>query len=402
MLSSPLLAPLSSHRRRRARGSGVRTLVLTALLTAGGAASATAPAVAQSIQVWVPPANDSLTTWAADARARFHANRGDSVSDDNYRAYDLVGQMSRRLLRSLGPRHLVLAHDIKPLLDSLGLDTDVATDPSQASFALVMVRNPYQFSVYSVGFLYWWYRNQDLRMQGVVFRGGKEPTIRVWWTGHPEGPYEWAVVDHERGNGPARFTLMRLNSLGTSWALAHSDEEDPILGDPGEAVFADLDHDGRPELVQWAIAKTDSLFVPCSDCPRLMIEKTYVERQEGFTLHESRMMPSPYATFVTFVRLLLDNHRLEAARLVSDASLVTKSLAEGWGVSRKPGTWRIEYGEQDERWPRWLAMRFEGPQGVRRYIVHFGLRDGRWIIEQWVVPQPVQRKPLPSPAHGAR
>ena len=402
MPSSPVSAPVFRFRRRRARGSGARALVRVALLVACGAVSALAPAGAQSIQVWAPPANDSLTTWAAEARARFQANRGDSASDANYRAYDLVGQMSRRLLRALGPGHLTLAHDIKPVLDSLGLDTDVATDPAQASFALVMVRNPYRFGANCVGFLYWWYRNQDLHMQGVVFRGGQEPTTRVWWTGRPEAPYEWAVLEHERGNGPARFTLLRLNSLGTSWSLAHRDAEAQMLGEPGEALFADLDRDGRPEVVQWAIARTDSLFVPCSDCPRLTIENTYVERQEGFTLQESRVLPSPYATFVTYVRLLLDNHRLEAAKLVSDADLVTRSLAAGWGVSRAPDTWRVEYGEQGERWPRSLAMRFAGPQGVRRYIVRFGQRDGRWIIQQWVEPQPVQPKPPPSSRGGAR
>src|SRR6267143_1772578 len=95
-------APVLEPRRRRARGVGPRAragaVLLAACLLAGAA-----PAGAQSIRVWVPPPNDSLTSWAAEARARFQANRGDSVTDANFRAYDLVGQMSRRLLRALGP-----------------------------------------------------------------------------------------------------------------------------------------------------------------------------------------------------------------------------------------------------------------------------------------------------------
>ncbi len=394
-------ATVPEPRPPRARGVGPRARAGAALLAACLLAAA-APAVAQSIQVWVPPANDSLSTWAAEARARFQTNRGDSVTDANFRAYDLVGQMSRRLLRALGPSHLTLAHDVEPMLDSLGLDTDVATDPSQPAFALVMVRNPYRYSAESVGFLYWWYRDQDLRMQGLVFRGGMEPTMRVWWTGRAEGPYEWAVVDHERGNGVARFTLLRLSPIGTSWALTHSDEEEPILGEPGETVFADFDHDGRPELVQWAIAKTDSLFIPCADCPRLMIEKTFVERETGFTLQDARPVPSPYLALVTYVRLLLDNHRLEATKLVGDPELVTRSLAAGWGVPRKPGTWRVEYGEQGERWPRALEVRFDGPQGVKRYVVQFGQRDGRWIIQNWLEPQSTTPKPQAVPRRGGR
>ncbi len=389
-------APLQHRHRRRARPGCA--LALAAVLAWCGAA----PAAAQT-RVWVPPANDSLSSWAADARARFRAATADSVVGDNYRPFEEVGEMSRRLLRALGPGRLGQGRGVEAALDSMGLDVEIVTDPAQGSFALVMVHNPYRFSAHAVGYLFWWYRDQDLRLQGLVFRGGKEPSMRVWWTGHPDRPYEWAIVDHERGNGPARFTLLRLNGTGSSWALAHSDEgEDPMLGDPGEAVFADLDHDGRPELIHWAIAKTDSLFIPCSDCPRLTIEKTFVERSEGFTLQESRMMPSPFATFVTYVRLLLDNRKLEAVKLVSDPVLVTRSLAAGWGVSRKPGTWRVEYGEEGERWPRWLEFRFDGPQGVRRYVVHFALRDGRWIIEQWLEPQSKTPSAAPKPRPPAR
>jgi len=343
MLSPPVSATSVPSRLCPGRGVRARHALLALLLAAWGAASA-APAAAQGAGAGNPPARDSLTSWAADARARFQANVGDSVGGSNFRAYEQAGQMSRRLLRARGPRHLAQAYGIKPVLDSLGLDTDVVIDPAQPTFALVMVRNPFRFSADAIGFLYWWYRNDDLRMQGAVFRGGKEPVCRVWWTGRPDRPYEWAVVDHERGNGPARFTLFRLNPAGTSWVVAQSEEGEPMLGDPGEAVFADLDHDGLPELVQWAIPTTDSLFVPCLDCPRLTIEKTFTERQEGFTLHDSRVLPSPYATLVTYVRLLLDNRRAEAAKLVGDPALVTRSLAEGWGVSRRPGTWRVEYG----------------------------------------------------------
>lgn len=402
MLTSPVPAPSVSPAPVHGRGSRARHALLATLLIAWGVAAVPTRAAEFTARPVNPPPRDSLTSWAADARARFQANQGDSVGGANTRAYDLVGQMSRRLLRTFGPHGLTQAQGIKPVLDSLGLDTDVAMDPSQPAFVLVMVRNPYRFSANSVGYLYWWYRDEEFLMQGAVFRGGKEPASRVWWTGHADRPYEWAVVDHDRGNGPAHFTLFRLSPAGTSWVVGQSDEEEPVLGEPGETVFADLNHDGLPELVQWAIPKTDSLFEPCSDCPRLTIEKTFVERQEGFTLHDSRVLPSPYATLVAFVRDLIENHRADAARLVGDPGLVTQALAAGWGVSRKPGTWRVEYGEQDERWPRWLEVRFDGPQGIKRYIVHFAQSAGHWIIQQWAEPQPVKPRPRPPSGPGAR
>jgi hypothetical protein len=128
-----------------------------------------------------------------------------------------------------------------------------------------------------------------------------------------------------------------------------------------------------------------------------MIERTFVERQTGFALQDARPVPSPYLTLVTFVRLLIDNRRSEATKLVSDPDLVTRSLAAGWGVSRKPGTWRVEYGEPGERWPRGLEVRFDGPQGVKRYVIQFGQRDGRWIIQNWLEPQPARKTPPAAP-----
>jgi hypothetical protein len=102
-------------------------------------------------------------------------------------------------------------------------------------------------------------------------------------------------------------------------------------------------------------------------------------------------MPSGYATFVLFVRLLLDKNRAAAARLLRDPAKVTDAVALGWSIRRKPGTWKVEYGEEGEPWPRWIEVRFDGPQGVKRYIVHFGEREGHWIIENWIEPKPVKR-----------
>src|SRR5439155_5936428 len=136
---------------------------------------------------WTPPSSDSLLAWAADARARFHTNTGDSTGGANLKAYDLVGQIARHMLRALGRTHMLQAHAIEPAIDSLGLDTEVAIDPAQPTFVLVMVHNPFRVTAGTVGWLYW-DRRDDLRVQGVSFSGGHEPRRKVWYAAAPNAP----------------------------------------------------------------------------------------------------------------------------------------------------------------------------------------------------------------------
>src|SRR5262245_54394845 len=84
---------------------------------------------APEIKPWLPPGMDSLTVWSIEARDRFRANTGDSVGGRNFRGYDLVGAMGRRLIASLGRGGMTQAHAVSGVLDSLGLDVDVVTDP---------------------------------------------------------------------------------------------------------------------------------------------------------------------------------------------------------------------------------------------------------------------------------
>src|SRR5262245_16370749 len=199
---------IGAPRREPAPGSSRRLVSLAAsLLFILGFLPAAA--FAQNIKPWVPPASDSLLRWATEAKARFQTNKGDSIGGENFAAYDLVGKMGRRLLRSLGRENMRQASAIKPVLDSLGLETDIEVDPDLPYFALLMVRNPYRRTAKAVGFLYW-YRENDLRMQGAQFQGGWKPQMRVWWTGNQDAPYSWGVADRSRW----REATLRLSRVG--------------------------------------------------------------------------------------------------------------------------------------------------------------------------------------------
>ncbi len=367
-----------------------------------------APARAQSVRPWTPPSADSLLKQASDARVRFQANRGDSIGGTNYRAYEIVGQLGRRLLRSVGAPSGARAHEIESTLDSLGLDTELIDDPSQPGFSMLVVRNPFKPAAAAVGFMYW-LRGPDLRIQGVALRSGRHASMRAWWTARREHPYSWAVVEHDPMHGGGiQLLFFRLSEDGYVWELLQYAGNGPELGGPGETQWADLNHDQRPELTVWTDAHLDSAFERCPDCPRLMNERIYVERSGGFELHDSRLVPSPFSTFVLFVRLLREKNLPAARRLLADPAKLEDAVARGWDRAGNR-RWMLEYGEEGEAWPHWLAMRFAGAQGPERYIVHFTMKDARWIIREWIPVQggararetaPVTPTP-PPPRRGA-
>jgi hypothetical protein len=368
------------------------TLLLSLILAPAARAQTVVhvPVTRETSPVEGLPDTGSVSSWVAEAKAGFQSNLGDSALGENYRPYEKVGFLGRRLLRSFGRKDLLLAHAIKPVLDSLGLVTEVATDPASPDFALLMVRNPSRYIADAVGFLYW-YKGDDLRIQGVVFKGGYHPRVRVWRTGRPEYPYEWGIFDETRDLLP-RFTLLRLSPGGTVWGIQQDEESFPLLGDPGEVAWLDLNRDGFPEFVSWTHGATDSLFTECASCPKLLTERTYVEGGDGFELQDERLLPTPYATLVYFVRLLIDGKLAQAEKLVRDPAKVREAVAQGWNQRRVRNPWSVEFRENGAAWPRWLAVRFEGPQGVKRYDVVFAKRDGHWIIDNWVEPHAITRQ----------
>jgi hypothetical protein len=368
------------------------------LLLATSLTMAAAPAAAQPMRPWVPPMADSLARWAADARARFQSNRGDSAAGPNFVAYDRVGRMGHLLLRSLGRDGLPQARAIEPALDSLGLATDVALDPATPGFALVMVRNPFRPAAEAVGFLFW-NRGDELRMQGAVFRGGAEPTMRVWWTGQRGQPYAWGVIEREIGPaGLLRLTVFGLAPDGRSWAVAQHEGMGQVLGEPGQASWVEVHGDGVPEIALYTPAGVDSLFTLCAACPAPVHERLFTERPGGFALHDTRVLPSPLVTFILFARALADGQLDHARRFLADPSRLDSAIAEGWGQARGAGRWELEYVENDLPWPRWLAFRFRAPSGERRYIVHFVQKDTRWLIQEWIPVQPGTRPSADAPA----
>src|SRR5580765_8541723 len=211
-----------------------------------------APAHATVVKPWTPANADSITGLVAEAKVRFRQSDSDTITDRTIVPFERVGQAARRLYRRLGRQNTLFAPSIEASLDSLGLDTDVVNDPQLPSIVLVMVRNPYRLSQQAVGYLLW-YRGVDLRMQGAAFPPCLRPRIHSWWSGRPASPYATAIIYETRTQEPKLgFKYLELSGDGYYWNLVQYEGNGPELGLAGDATLADMNGDGRPELVSWS------------------------------------------------------------------------------------------------------------------------------------------------------
>jgi hypothetical protein len=356
-----------------------RVLLWVALATV----TCSVPAAAQVIRPWSPP-GDSLSPQASRARMHFQKQSGDSVSGDNYSAFELVGNLGRRLFASLGKEHLGQAGVAQQTLDSLGLDVEIATDPATTHIVFMLVRNPFRPSSDAVGYLYWM-RGNELRMQGASFPPSRRPRLRTWFTGRQNTPYEAAVLfDNLRDHGRVTLDLFRMDPGGSYWDLVQYPGHGPEMLPGAQATFADVNLDGQPEIVAFQRVDPDSYLVIKSGVLPTLQELTWTERPEGFVLHDIRPVPGPTETLRLFTQLLVERQVERAKRLVLRPVAVDSMVQLGWGRHAEAGAWTVEYAEPMQPWPEWVEVRARQDSGWKHWIVHFWIQDGRWVIRDWI------------------
>ena len=355
---------------------------------AGLASWAPTAAHAQAVKPWTPAGADSITSLVAEAKVRFRQTTSDTITEQTIQPFDRVGQAARRLLRRLGRDRTLLAPTIESTLDSLGLDTDVVNDPQLPSIVLVMVRNPYRLSQQAVGYLLW-YRGVDLRMQGAAFPPCVRPRIRSWWTGRPTSPYSTAIIYETRNDAPSLgFKYLELSADGYFWNLVQYEGNGPELGLAGDATFADLNGDGKPELLSYSRAPEDSVLSTAPPVHPLIREAIYTEHGRGFVVHDARILPGPLASLKLFLSWLREGKPENARHLLVDGALVDQALKLGWADVRSPRNFLVDRQEEGQAWPEWLGARVQTKAGVQRWIFHFTLQEGHWLIKDWVAEEP--------------
>ena len=283
------------------RRAGFAAFALLALLALAG------PAVAQSSgpTPWRPSGLDSTVAWGLEAKALLDQSTADTITTREARAFLLLDRMAKRYLLALGPSGMRGARGLLAVFDSLKLDAEMSQDRELPQFCAVTFFNPKYAGYAAVTYLYWW-RGNDLMSQALRLTGGRRIEMRVWWTGNELGPYEMGLVDFRRtGDGrEGYFTMLRMSRSAEFWGVIQMGRKSLDLGGPGTARFVELNNDSYPELVHWATLEPDPRFVVDVNLPVLLSEQTWQRADEGFTLLDRRTVPTPFGTFVLFLRAL--------------------------------------------------------------------------------------------------
>jgi hypothetical protein len=361
-------------------------------------------APAQAVKAWAPVGADSITSLVSEAKVRFRQATTDTIDDQSIIPFERVGQAARRLLRRLGRNGTLFAPSIGDALDSLGLQVEVVNDPKLPSIVLVMVHNPYRLTQQAVGYLLW-YRGVDLRMQGVAFPPCLRPQIHSWWSGRANSPYATAFIYETRSVHPKLgFKYLELSGDGFYWNLVQYEGNGPELGLAGDATFADMNGDGQPELVSWSQAPPDSILITAPPVHPMIREAIYTNRGRGFVVHDARVLPGPLATLDLFLSWLREGKSDNARHLLVDPMFLDMAQKLGWADFRNPRNFLVDMQEEGQSWPEWLGARITTKTGAQRWVFHFTLQDGHWLIKDWLAePQaPTASRPASPDSTGGR
>jgi len=148
--------------------------------------------------------------------------------------------------------------------------------------------------------------------------------------------------------------------------------------------------------VVFSSAPPDSILTVEPPVQPVIREAIYTDRGQGFIVHDARVVPGPLETLRAFVALLREGNRDQARRLLMDPQFLGLALAAGWADNRSPSSFIVDSQEEGQRWPIWLGARVRGVTGVRRWVFHFQLQDGHWLIKDWLAEESPRSYAVPG------
>lgn len=216
---------------------------------------------------------------------------------------------------------------------------------------------------------FFWSKDGMARMQPLEGRGMRlvDIAVRGFTSGGAGDSAQVAVLWGRRASaGQQPLLLTWRHSHGGRWDLAQTLGPDS-LGGTGSGQFEDR------ALVTRTFRATP-WFDECATCPHVYHERRFYWGPQGFVREDERMVPSPYATFATFVGALAAGDRETAERLVADASLVEFARRYEWH-DPSIGRWRAAPGTEANA-PEMVF--FRGRSDAFR--VTFQPRGAGWVV----------------------
>ena len=130
--------------------------------------------------------------------------------------------------------------------------------------------------------------------------------------------------------------------------------------------------------------RTPGYFEECATCPHVYELHRFRWGAEGFQRVEDSVVPSPYSTFVAFIRAVMANDEDRAEPLVTKGSLFDDARDLDWGKPR--GNWRIAPATDET--PAQMIF-FRGKDEA--YRIEFERSGGNWLIAGFeAVPRTVE------------
>ncbi len=359
-------------RRTDSRPPALPALLLAAALVSCLLASACqrrgyTPLQADSTAV----ATDSITI---DMRA---AQSAWESADQHERAAELSARVLHQDLRDYPQTEWATRAGF--LLDSLGIGAELVRGPC------AMVVNFFSRSDPTAGS--WPYLfacgEKTPTYQAIEGKGLKATALATRFLlegGKPAGgrPPGAAVLFSRNVRGGQQPLLMVWRGNAGRWKLVQTLGPDS-LGTYGSGEFETPD-DSMVALIIRSY-RTPPSFEECATCPHVFLVGRFVWGAEGFTRLEEHYVPSPYSTFVRFVRALGAGDLVAAQALAANPEVMAEAERLEW--NRPKGSWRVSPGTEEA--PGRLTI-FRGQQEA--YRVEFtSPTDGDWLIAQ-IIPVP--------------
>lgn len=356
---------------------------------------------APAVQAQAP---DSSGLWAREGLALLATSRSDSLGPVEARAYDAFDRIAQRYFSALGSRHMQGARGVLTVFDSLGVPVEMAQDAELPQFCALTFFHPAFAGHAAVTYLHW-FLGEDLQRQRLRLTGGRGLQLEVWWTGVASGPYEAGLLDRRRTGDTAEnfFTLLRMTADARAWSVIQYGRRGVDLGGRGPARFVDLNDDAMPELVSWTAVPPEPRFVVDARLPPLLSERLWQRTDSGFALFDRRTVPTPFATFVLFLRALGAGETGAARALVTAPAVITRARALGLGAVRAKGSWQLLDPPDGERWNQRMTFLYGTPKPNKGLEVRMKFVDGHWLVDRIDSRTPSPSSPLlvpPTPGPG--